>query len=70
MPIGFTAQAVRPTAAIGGSGLVARLLTTLLGWSARARERRSLYRLDDHLLKDIGLTRADVEREANKHFWQ
>ena len=69
MPIGFTVKTVRP-AAINGSGLVAKLLTTLLGWSARARERRSLYRLDDHLLKDIGLTRADVEREASKHFWQ
>jgi uncharacterized protein YjiS (DUF1127 family) len=25
--------------------------------------------LSDHTLKDIGLSRADVEGEANKPFW-
>ena len=68
MLIGFAAKAIRP--AIAGGGSVARLLATMFGWSARARERRSLYRLDDHLLKDLGLTRADIEREASKHFRQ
>jgi uncharacterized protein YjiS (DUF1127 family) len=63
------AKAVRPAPA-AGPGLAARLLATIFEWSARARERRALFRLDDHLLKDIGLSRADVAREADKHFWQ
>ena len=28
-----------------------------LGWHERTRQRRSLRELDDHLLRDIGLTR-------------
>lgn len=42
----------------------------LLTWQTRARARRHLQYLDDYLLKDIGLTRADVEREACKPFWR
>jgi uncharacterized protein YjiS (DUF1127 family) len=26
--------------------------------------------LNDHILKDIGLTRVDVEREVRKSFWR
>jgi uncharacterized protein YjiS (DUF1127 family) len=47
--------------------LVADLLST---WYLRARERRHLKMLDDHMLKDIGVTRADVEFEVQKHFWR
>jgi len=36
----------------------------------RWRQRQALMRLDDHLLKDIGLSRADVEAEASKPFWK
>jgi len=39
-------------------------------WLRRARERRDLQSLDDYMLKDIGVTRADVEFEAQKHFWR
>jgi uncharacterized protein YjiS (DUF1127 family) len=35
-----------------------------------SRERRSLASLDDWVLKDIGLTRADVEGELGKPFWR
>jgi len=45
-------------------------LTALLSWQERARQRRALEGLDDRLLKDIGLSRADVFREAAKRFWQ
>jgi uncharacterized protein YjiS (DUF1127 family) len=38
-------------------------------WLDRVRQRRQLYALDDRMLRDIGLTRADVEFEAHKHFW-
>ena len=39
-------------------------------WRQRARQRRQLLRLDDGLLKDIGLTRCDAETEAAKPFWR
>lgn len=38
-------------------------------WQRLARERRQLLALSDHMLKDIGLTRADAEREASRPFW-
>jgi uncharacterized protein YjiS (DUF1127 family) len=46
-----------------------RAITTLLRWQELARERRALMRLDDHMLKDIGITRADAQREAERPFW-
>ncbi len=39
-------------------------------WRERLWVRRQLARLDDRLLADIGLTRADVDRELAKHFWR
>ena len=39
-------------------------------WAERAAERRHLAELDDHLLNDIGLNRADVEVASTKPFWQ
>jgi uncharacterized protein YjiS (DUF1127 family) len=36
----------------------------------RYRQNRALAALDDHLLKDIGLTRADVTRETAKSIWR
>ncbi len=34
------------------------------------RERRALQSLDDAALKDIGITRADVDGEVGKPFWR
>lgn len=39
-------------------------------WYARAHERRALMELDERLLRDIGVTRADAEHEASKPFWR
>ena len=67
-----------PAGAAGGSTpdrlgqaapIALRLLDLLSIWFDRARQRRHLHALDDRMLKDIGLTRADVEFEAQKHFW-
>lgn len=39
-------------------------------WSERASQRRRLAELDGHMLKDIGISRADAAREYGKWFWQ
>jgi uncharacterized protein YjiS (DUF1127 family) len=52
------------------AGSVQRLVTLLLTWQQRARDRRQLESLSDHMLRDIGLTRADVFAEASKPFWR
>lgn len=49
---------------------VAELVTVLGAWSERAYQRRVLSTLDARMLKDLGLTRADVERETAKPFWR
>lgn len=59
----------RIAAAPSHAGWAVRLLTAMFKWHERARQRRQLYTLDDRMLKDIGLTRVDVEYEASKHFW-
>jgi uncharacterized protein YjiS (DUF1127 family) len=40
----------------------------LCHWSDRRRQRRQLGALEDHLLKDIGITRDQARREACRWF--
>jgi uncharacterized protein YjiS (DUF1127 family) len=47
-----------------------RLFEAPFRWAERAAERRHLSELDDHLLQDIGLNRADVETVATRPFWR
>jgi uncharacterized protein YjiS (DUF1127 family) len=49
---------------------VQRGLATLKLWARRIRERRELARLDDRMLKDIGITRADAMFASEKPFWK
>jgi uncharacterized protein YjiS (DUF1127 family) len=44
-------------------------LATLFGFFEVSRQRRALLDLDAHLMEDLGLTEADVRREANKAPW-
>jgi uncharacterized protein YjiS (DUF1127 family) len=57
-----------------GPGAARRLLLNLLSrfmsWRERARSRHLLLQLDDRMLRDVGLSRSDVDRECAKHFWQ
>ncbi len=43
-------------------GLAIRTLDRLLAWQERAQEAERLRGMDDRSLKDIGLTRLDIER--------
>jgi uncharacterized protein YjiS (DUF1127 family) len=36
----------------------------------RSRQRRQLLEMDDHELKDIGITRAEAELEGRKPIWK
>jgi uncharacterized protein YjiS (DUF1127 family) len=59
---------VLPLAVLRPSALAA-LPRRLLAAAALSRSRRSLRHLDDHLLRDIGLTRAEAVAEAERAAW-
>jgi uncharacterized protein YjiS (DUF1127 family) len=42
----------------------------ILLWINRYRQRKLLSSLEDHVLKDIGVTRIDALKESNKPFWK
>ena len=52
------------------SSLPVRIFDRLLIWQDRAAERAHLASLDDHILKDIGISRAQADFEARKPFWR
>ncbi len=52
-------------------GISSRLVAALdavLAWQERARSRRQLRQLDERMLRDIGLSAADVERQCAEPF--
>ncbi len=72
-PFGAYSGPRRPTAASFGEIFLeagARALRTLLTWQERDRQRHALAQLDARMLKDIGLSRAEVALELHKPFWQ
>ena len=46
-----------------------RLLSRIEFAIERYRSRRALMELSDEMLKDIGLSRSEAYREANRRFW-
>jgi uncharacterized protein YjiS (DUF1127 family) len=49
--------------------LISDLLHKFSRWYELHRERELLASLSDEALKDIGMSRADVENESIKPFW-
>lgn len=39
-------------------------------WNSRRCERRDIRRLDDHMLRDIGLDRFTAEQVGSRPFWK
>lgn len=50
--------------------LAAALMSLLAAWHGRLSERRALADLDDRMLRDIGITRAQASAETGKPIWQ
>ena len=42
----------------------------VLVWHQRSVERHRLKSLNDHMLRDIGISRFEVEAECRKPFWK
>lgn len=59
-----------PDALDGIRRRTARLGAPLAAMIERARQRRALANLDDALLRDIGVTRAEARRETGKPMWK
>lgn len=52
------------------SALALRIVATLVIWQERRKSRRALGTLDDHMLRDIGLTRYEAQTESERPFWE
>jgi uncharacterized protein YjiS (DUF1127 family) len=46
-----------------------RVIATFRSWHRNVRARRELLQLNDHELRDIGLTRVEALYEASRPFW-
>ena len=51
-------------------GSLETMVDTLLTWQRRHKDRMHLMSLDDRLLRDIGISYVEVDREASKPFWR
>ncbi|MBT0964035.1 DUF1127 domain-containing protein [Denitromonas iodatirespirans] len=43
---------------------------TLKTWIKRSRDRRDLREMEEHLLRDVGISRGQANFEGNKPFWR
>jgi len=45
-------------------------ITLIAIWQNRAQQRRELLEADSRILRDLGLSKAEVAAEAAKPFWR
>ncbi len=58
-------------AASGGLGVLLHApVATWRAWMRRRHDRRDLLRLDEHMLRDIGLDRSRIDEIAARPFWR
>ncbi len=51
-------------------GFSTKAVNIVRTWVRRSNDRRMLVQMNNRMLSDIGLTRFDVNLEADKYFWQ
>lgn len=54
----------------GVTAVATRLSDLVITWFDRSRQRQHLAELDDRMLRDVGLSRAEVDNEVSQRFWQ
>lgn len=59
-----------PEARTSPRRLFAELVSLVREWHRRARSRRELAALCDRCLRDMRMTRYDIEKEVRKPFWR
>jgi uncharacterized protein YjiS (DUF1127 family) len=69
LPIRSTVPTVRDAVPPASAGLLTSLVGRIAVWLEVRRERRQLLAMSDHMLHDIGLSRADAEGEGTRRFW-
>ena len=63
-------HSARPALAAQAAGVAHVLGQTLRLWRTRYKQRHAFPVLDDRDLRDMRLTRWDVDRELSKPFWR
>ena len=67
---GHRRPASRSSLWIRAGAAAGEIVTRVMVWHDRARERRALLGLGDLQLRDIGISRADAGGEGDKPFWR
>jgi uncharacterized protein YjiS (DUF1127 family) len=67
---GFVGVNQAPAQAFSLKSLLALAAARALRWLELARQRRELASMSEAALKDIGLSRADILQETERHFWE
>jgi len=68
--IGLRCNRRRPPLARQIRDAASAAIDRVLAWQDRARSRRMLRGLDDHMLHDIGIDRGMAESEGSMPFWR
>jgi uncharacterized protein YjiS (DUF1127 family) len=71
MEIAMTSIALNPKSSrFNLSARLMNVMDTLELWLARHHQRKALAELDEHLRRDIGVSRQQAELESSKPFWR
>src|SRR5262245_20037225 len=68
--VGIPARGPSTARGLSLGAWTAAAVSLLWRWHELASQRRALLALDERMLKDIGISRAEAEREASRPFWQ
>ena len=60
---------VRVARAVSQKSWAQKVMAVIARWYQLSRQRAHLRRISDATLKDLGLSRADIESESHRAFW-